>query len=55
MNKILVVLALFCGSFMFGQTSFSGTVTDSNTQEPIPGVNVKVVGKSIGASTDFAN
>ena len=53
MNKILVVLALFCGSFMFGQTSFSGTVTDSNTQEPIPGVNVKVVGKSIGASTDF--
>jgi len=53
MNKILVVLALFCGSFMFGQTSFSGSVTDSNTQEPIPGVNIKVVGKSIGASTDF--
>ena len=38
---------------MFGQTSFSGTITDSNTQEPIPGVNIKVVGKSIGASTDF--
>lgn len=53
MNKFLVVLALFCGSFMFGQTSFSGTITDSNTQEPIPGVNIKVVGKSIGASTDF--
>ena len=53
MNKILAVLALFCGSIMFGQTTFSGTVTDSNTQDPIPGVNVKVVGKSIGASTDF--
>ena len=53
MNRILVMLALFCGSFMFGQTSISGTVTDSNSQEPIPGVNIKVVGKSIGASTDF--
>jgi len=53
MNKILAVLALFCGSIMFGQTSFSGTVSDSNTQDPIPGVNVRVVGKSIGASTDF--
>ncbi|MGI9531236.1 TonB-dependent receptor [Lutimonas sp.] len=53
MNKILAVLALFCGSIMFGQTSISGSVTDSNNQEPIPGVNVKVVGKSLGASTDF--
>ncbi len=53
MNKILAVLALFCGSIMFGQTSISGNVSDSDTQDPIPGVNVRVVGKSIGASTDF--
>ena len=53
MNKILLVLALFSGAFMFGQTTVSGTVTDSGTQDPLPGVNIKVVGKSLGASTDF--
>lgn len=53
MNKILAVLALFCGSIMFGQTSISGTITDSNTGEPLPGVNIRVVGKSIGNSSDF--
>lgn len=53
MNKLFVVLAMLCGVFVFGQTTVSGTVTDSNTQEPIPGVNIKVVGKSIGTSTDF--
>lgn len=53
MNKILTVLALFCGSLMFGQTSITGTVTDSNTNQPLPGVNIKVVGKAIGNSTDF--
>ena len=53
MNKILAVLAFFCGSLMFGQTSITGTVTDSSTEEPLPGVNIRVVGTSIGASTDF--
>jgi len=53
MNKILTVLALFCGSLMFGQTSITGTVSDSNTGEPLPGVNIKVVGTSIGNSSDF--
>ena len=38
---------------MFGQTTVSGLVTDSNTGEPLPGVNIRVVGKSIGTSTDF--
>ncbi len=53
MNKILAVLAFFCGSLMFGQTSITGTVTDSNTGEALPGVNIRVVGTSIGNSTDF--
>ncbi len=53
MNKILAVLVLFCGSIMFGQTSITGTVIDSNTEEPIPGVNIRVVGKFVGVSTDF--
>ncbi len=53
MNKILTVLALFCGSLMFGQTSITGTVSDSNTGDPLPGVNIRLVGTSIGNSTDF--
>ena len=38
---------------MFGQTTVSGIVVDSNTEEPLPGVNIRVAGKSIGTSTDF--
>src|SRR5210317_2031625 len=53
MNKIVLLLALLCGAFMFGQTTVSGLVTDSGTGEPLPGVNIRVVGKSIGTSTDF--
>lgn len=53
MNKILAVLVLFCGSYMFGQTSVAGKVTDAGTGEALPGVNVRVVGKTIGNSTDF--
>jgi len=53
MNKIVLLLALLCGAFMFGQTTVSGLVTDSGTGEPLPGVNIRVVGKSTGTSTDF--
>lgn len=53
MNKILVVIALFCGVLMFGQNTVSGTVTDVDTAEPVPGVNIKIMGKSFGSSTDF--
>src|SRR5699024_4481705 len=34
------------------QETISGTVTDANTEEPIPGVNILVKGTSTGASTD---
>ena len=53
MNKIFTVLALFFSVLIYGQTTISGTVTDSETSEPLPGVNIKVVGKSLGTSTDF--
>ena len=53
MNKFLTVLALICGTVVFGQTSISGAVSDSNTGDPLPGVNVRVVGKAIGNSSDF--
>ena len=54
MKKLLsVVFALFVGSVMMGQTTISGTVTEAKSGQPIPGSNIKVVGKSIGATADF--
>ena len=54
MKKLLsVVFALFIGSVMVAQTTISGTVTDAKSGQPIPGANIKVVGKSIGTTTDF--
>ncbi len=52
-NILFVFLALFSGAFLFAQTTVTGTVTDSNTHDPLPGVNVKVIGTSTGTSTDF--
>jgi outer membrane cobalamin receptor len=54
MKKLLsVVFVLFFGTALMAQTSMSGTVTEAKTGEPIPGANIKVVGKSIGTTTDF--
>ena len=53
MNKTLLVFALLFGAVVFAQTSVTGLVTDSGTADPIPGVNIRVVGESIGTSTDF--
>ena len=41
----------FCG-FSYAQNTISGRVTDVANQ-PIPGANVKIVGESAGAVTDF--
>ncbi|WP_456377153.1 TonB-dependent receptor domain-containing protein [Lutibacter sp.] len=54
MKKLLsVVFVLFIGSVMVAQTTISGVVTEAKTEQPIPGANIKVVGKSIGTTTDF--
>lgn len=54
MKKLLsIVFVLFFGTALMAQTSMSGTVTEAKTGEPIPGANIKVVGKSIGTTTDF--
>ncbi|WP_298365245.1 TonB-dependent receptor [uncultured Lutibacter sp.] len=50
---ISVFFALFTGFVMVAQTSISGSVKEAKTGEPIPGANIKVVGKSIGTTTDF--
>lgn len=45
------ILTLFFCSISFAQNSISGSVKDAKN-EPIPGVNVKVSGESLGAITD---
>lgn len=51
MRVYLLLLSLFFCSLTFAQNTISGTVTDSNN-EPIPSVNVKIVGDNTGTITD---
>jgi outer membrane receptor protein involved in Fe transport len=54
MKKLLsVFIALFIGSVVFAQTTILGSVKEAKSGVPIPGANVKVVGKSIGTTSDF--
>ncbi|HEY9168327.1 MAG TPA: TonB-dependent receptor [Lutibacter sp.] len=54
MKKLLsIIFVLFMGSVMFAQTSITGSVKEAKTGEPIPGANIKVIGKSIGTTSDF--
>lgn len=54
MKKIIFALiALFSSAIMLAQTTVSGTVMDDKSEQPIPGVNIKVKGTSAGTSTDF--
>ncbi len=54
MNKLFtIVFALFFGATMYAQTVVTGTVTDSSSEQPIPGVNIRLEGKFIGTTTDF--
>jgi outer membrane receptor protein involved in Fe transport len=51
----ILVLAVLCGaagSFAGNTGKISGVVRDSRTKEPIPGVNVVVQGKNLGAASD---
>lgn len=48
------MLVLFLSSVVsFAQTTVSGVVKESNTQTPIPGANIKVVGTKVGVAADF--
>jgi iron complex outermembrane recepter protein len=52
MKMYFTILILFFSGLMFAQSTISGKVTDVSSQ-PIPGVNVKVLGTSSSAVTDF--
>ncbi|MEM0577193.1 TonB-dependent receptor domain-containing protein [Flavobacterium polysaccharolyticum] len=52
MRIYLLFLSLFFCSLSFAQNSISGSVSDRNGQ-PIPGVNIKVVGQDASSTSDF--
>lgn len=49
----LIVLLLLASTTSFSQSSLSGTVTDANSKQPIPGVNIIIEGTNKGTTTDF--
>ena len=52
MRAILLLALIGIGTFGFAQTNINGNVVDQNN-EPIPGANIVIVGKTIGTVTDF--
>ena len=51
-KKALQIFSVFITSSLWGQHAISGTVTDANSGESIPGVNVYISDLSSGAVTD---
>ncbi|POY40117.1 hypothetical protein C3L50_05575 [Flavobacterium alvei] len=51
MRNYLLVLSLFFCGISFAQNTITGSVTETNNQ-PIPGVNIKVVGDKAGTVSD---
>lgn len=55
-RKLLTLVFILLSSFSFAHAqngTIAGRVTDAKTGEGLPGVNVVLKGKTIGASTDF--
>ncbi|MGB2085526.1 MAG: TonB-dependent receptor [Flavobacteriaceae bacterium] len=55
-NKLkftLAALGLFCVNLLLAQSTLSGSVTDAETNEPLPGVNIVIQGTGDGTNTDF--
>nr|WP_321415750.1 TonB-dependent receptor [uncultured Allomuricauda sp.] len=52
MKKLMFVSLMLLGLASYGQTTVQGKVVDENN-EPIPGANVVLVGKTEGTTTDF--
>ena len=54
MRKLFfTLLLLFTGSIFYAQVTVTGTVQDAADHQPIPDVNIQVVGTTQGTVTDF--
>jgi TonB-linked SusC/RagA family outer membrane protein len=49
---LILFFMLFCSAGAMAQQTVSGTVADAQTGNPLPGVNILIVGTSTGAATD---
>ena len=49
----LLFLMIFIPTFLFGQSSLKGTVSEQESGIPLPGVNVVIKGSNTGTTTDF--
>ena len=52
MKMYLYVFTLLLGGMLYAQTNISGQVVDESNI-PIPGASIRIVGEAIGAATDF--
>ena len=53
-TKLLSLIILFVSTLVMGQDStLVGSVVDSNTDGPLPGVSVVIKGTQSGTTTDF--
>jgi iron complex outermembrane receptor protein len=52
-KQVSIALLLLFSALTYAQTTISGTVTDSKTGTPIPGVSIRVSGSTIGTAADF--
>ncbi len=53
MRKLFFLAMLFASATIFAQGTITGTVIDSDSEGPLPGANVMVVGTNNGTMTDF--
>jgi len=53
MTSLLCALLTCIGTISFAQTTVSGTVMDTDLNEPLIGANVIIAGTTDGASTEF--
>ncbi len=53
LKGFLTLLLVFALQATFAQQKVTGTVTDANTGEPLPGVNIVIEGTQKGTVTDF--
>lgn len=52
MNKLFSFIVLLCCCVSFAQIDYNGQILDAETQEPLPYVNIGIVGKGVGTVTD---
>jgi len=52
-KKLLIIPVILFSIVSFSQTIITGKVSDSKTNEPIPGASITIIGTTIGTSTDF--